>query len=257
MKGFIRSALGGAILSTGVAISSGCAGYRDLVDPCWPERWNAVARKSVRDTFNAQAANGHALDQTIFNWHFEYDYSNRVPTDRLNQAGRDQLQYLARRQPMPDCQVFLQTANDIPYAPAAEPANVVQQRNELNNRRLDAIQRFLATLSTNANAPFQVAVVDVATPSITGRGMGGTLPTTGLRVNGAIPGYENTFRGNGFLSTSVGGGNSTSGGGGGSPGGGDPYASGGGPAPDSGGSSGGGGAGGGGGGNGGGGGGGN
>ncbi|HMF16493.1 MAG TPA: hypothetical protein VKE98_04765, partial [Gemmataceae bacterium] len=87
MKGFItkntlRLCLSGACLVSLI----GCYHYRELVDPCWPERYNSVARHGVRDMFYAQADKGHLLEQTVWNWHFETDKSG-APTEHLNGAG--------------------------------------------------------------------------------------------------------------------------------------------------------------------------
>src|SRR4051794_9680194 len=110
MKGFIRTTFAGLCLgSSSLAFVGGCAWYRDHVDVCWPERYNAEARHVVRDVFDTQAANGHILDQTIWNYHFEHD-ERGVGTDRLTLAGQERLKYILRRRPVPDGKVYLQTA---------------------------------------------------------------------------------------------------------------------------------------------------
>src|SRR4051812_27460778 len=114
MNGFIPQRLWTLGMAAGVSgWLAGCANYRDVVDPCWPARYNHEARQSVRDTFDAQAYNGHVLDQTVWNYYFEADPKGN-PTDRLAPGGVEKLMYLVRRRPYPDCKIFLQTAQDLP-----------------------------------------------------------------------------------------------------------------------------------------------
>ena len=112
MNGFVKATVAGLCLGTGFTLV-GCAEYRQVVDPCWPDRYNAEARRSVRETFGAQAHNGHVLDQTVWNFHFEVDPRTGVTTDKLNAAGMEHLKYLARRLPTPDPNLYLQTAQDV------------------------------------------------------------------------------------------------------------------------------------------------
>src|SRR5262249_57099373 len=109
MKGFIRKAV---MLAWAAAASAGCYEYRDLVDPCYPVRYNYMARKEVNDAFAPQVQNGQVLDQTVWNYFFE------LGSDRLNPLGLDRLAYIARRPPPPHCNVFLQTAPDVIHDPA-------------------------------------------------------------------------------------------------------------------------------------------
>ena len=60
-------------------------------DPCWPDRYANKARAATVANFQPQVENGQILDQTVWNTHFEYR------TDRLNGAGMDKLDQLARR----------------------------------------------------------------------------------------------------------------------------------------------------------------
>ena len=90
MNGFIpRTVLA---LSTSLLLLAGCATYREVVDPCWPERYSSMARQSVNEATNAQAFNGHVLDQTVWNYHFEEG------TDKLRRSGQLLLDRLARRE---------------------------------------------------------------------------------------------------------------------------------------------------------------
>src|SRR5260221_3302243 len=92
-----------------VAAAGGCVPYRNAVDPCWPERYNHTARRETVDAFAPQVQNGHVLDQTIWNYMFA------TGTDELNPTGKFKLDYIIRRRPQPDGNVFLQTAHDVQF----------------------------------------------------------------------------------------------------------------------------------------------
>src|SRR3954453_10883192 len=96
MNGFSAKAMTALALATAAAASQGCYGYRDLVDPCYPQRYSFMARKEVKAALAPQVNNGHVLDQTMWNYHFE------PGTDRLTAGGIEHLAYLARRRPAPD-----------------------------------------------------------------------------------------------------------------------------------------------------------
>ena len=95
MKGLIRKAAAALCCLAGVG-GLGCYTYRDLVDPCYPERYNYQARQEVVASYTPQEQNGHVLDQTVWNYDFE------PGTDRLTGGGLEHLAYLARRRPQPD-----------------------------------------------------------------------------------------------------------------------------------------------------------
>src|SRR5262245_5759462 len=86
MKGFIARTLAAACLAGVVA--GGCFPYRNLVDPCHHDRYSYVARREVMDAFAPQVQNGHVLDQTVFNYHFDKG------TDKLNPMGIQKLHEL-------------------------------------------------------------------------------------------------------------------------------------------------------------------
>jgi hypothetical protein len=169
MKGFItkntlRLCLSGACLVSLI----GCYHYRELVDPCWPERYNAMARHGVRDPFYAQADKGHLLEQTVWNWMFDTDKAGG-PTENLNGAGMARLAQITRTLPAPDMQLFLQTAQDVPYTNGVAPEKIVAQREQLNKRRIDSILRFMSTQTpAGGSGAFQVAVHDFAPTSVPG-----------------------------------------------------------------------------------------
>lgn len=181
MNGFIKKSLTG-FLGAGLLSQAGCCWYRQRVDPCWPERYAHEARQAVNQAFDAQAMNGHALDQTVWNWHFEKETEVDAktqevrdrPTDRLHPAGIQHLNYLIRRRPSPDLQVFLQTSRD----------------EDLDRRRAEAVQRYLNTpVPGRTPVTFMVQVTDPAEVGIAATAIGGNMGA--MPVNGVInPHYQ-------------------------------------------------------------------
>ena len=104
MKGLIRKGAAGLGCAAALAGTGGCYTYRDLVDPCYPARYEYMARREVNTALAPQVINGHVLDQTIWNHMFEPN------TDKLTPGGVAHLAYLARRRPAPDPTVYVQTA---------------------------------------------------------------------------------------------------------------------------------------------------
>jgi hypothetical protein len=155
MKGFISKTLAALSLGGGLAATGGCVNYYDLVDPCYPQRYNYMARQEVVAAFAPQVNNGHVLDQTVWTYHFEKG------TDRLTPGGMDHLTYLARRRPCPDPKVYLQTAQDVPYD-AAVPEKFVEARAELDRRRIQAIEKFLNAITAGRPMSFEVCLHDPA-----------------------------------------------------------------------------------------------
>jgi hypothetical protein len=191
MNGFIKAAAAGLCLATGFTTVTGCNCYRQILDPCWPERYSAEARLSVRDTFGAQAYNGHILDQTVWNYHFEVDPKTGAPTDKLNPGGMEHLKYLARRRPVADPHLFLQTAQDVLGAANLSPERFAHAREELDNRRVAAVQRYLAIVTSGRDhvVAFQVAVLDPAEVGIPATPIGGS----GMLKNPVVKGSVNEW----------------------------------------------------------------
>jgi hypothetical protein len=151
MKGFIKAGL----LWSVVLGSVGCYGYRELVDPCYPERYESSSRQLVKMALAPQVANGEVLDQTMWNYYFD------AGTATLNAMGIDHLAYIARRRPTPDPMVFLQTAQDINYDPAA-PEKMSETRAKLDADRTAAVQKFLEAQTAGRPVSFTVQVHDPA-----------------------------------------------------------------------------------------------
>jgi len=189
MKGFIAKSFMALCGAGALAGIGGCDVYRNIVDPCYPERYDYAARQEVIAATAPQIANGHVLDQTVWNYHFEYDAVNHVGTDKLTPGGLDHLAYLARRRPSPDPVVYLQTAQDVPYDPA-DPDGLADKRARLDARRIQAIQNFLTAQTAGRHAGFQVVVHDPAEPGFSAvagnlavqsmySGSRGNLPSSG------------------------------------------------------------------------------
>jgi hypothetical protein len=192
MNGFIKKAAAG-LLTAGTIGQVGCTQYRAHVDPCWFERYGFETRQNVWSYFDAQAANGHMLDQTIWNWAFVKDEKG-MPTADLSPAGQERLKYLVRRRPHPDPRLFLQTANDFPVDIA--PAVLAEKRPELDAARTAAIQRYVAAITAGRASPvaFDIAVHDPAAVGLPATAAGGAVPGA-FNVNGSYPQLISNFQG--------------------------------------------------------------
>jgi hypothetical protein len=140
MKGFIRKLILTLGWTGALSGLSGCYYYDHCVDPCYPERYWHSSRQLVNQAFAPQVRNGHVLDQTVWNYHFD------TGTDKLNAGGLERLNYLARRRPAADPNVFLQTAQDVTYAPD-KPDEFVKNRSQLDMKRAVAIKQYLGAVT--------------------------------------------------------------------------------------------------------------
>jgi hypothetical protein len=165
MKGFITKACYRMGVSGGLLAFAGCfPNYHNVVDPCYPERYNAMARTETNGAFGTQVQNGHVLDQTMWNSYFE------AGTAKLTPGGTDRLVYLARRRPCPDTTVYVQTAQDVSFD-AAAPDHYVKARAGLDAERVAAVQRFLAAETAGTPLSFNVLVhnpAPVGIPAVPG-----------------------------------------------------------------------------------------
>jgi len=180
MKGFITRSVLTLCWLSGMAAFQGCTHYHDVVDPCYPERYNSMARQEVTGAFAPQVNNGHVLDQTVWNYHFEDG------TDKLTVGGQSHLTYLARRRPTPDPLVYLQTAQDIKYeVNAAE--KFAGSRTELDNKRIQAVQSYLNAQSAGRNVTFQVVVHDPAEVGMAAVPVGTSIQRLHAASQGTLP----------------------------------------------------------------------
>lgn len=155
MNGFIVKALRSACLAaTGLVVVVGCLPYNaHVTDPCYPDRYCHMARKGVNEAMGMQVNNGHILDQTVWNSHFE------PGTSKLTQGGFEHMAYIVRRRPCPDTNVYLQTAQDISYD-QANPDRYVEAQNNLDRERVEVVQKCLAAQSFGRGLNFSVVLHD-------------------------------------------------------------------------------------------------
>jgi hypothetical protein len=133
---------------------TGCFGYRDVVDPYYPKRYNVDARNSVRTALAPQVSNGNVLDQTVWDFHFESG------KPELNAMGKDHLKRLARRRPVAQEVIFLQVAQN--------PDEIANNK-ELNKTRSENIKAYMTKISEDKVHPeFQVVLHDPAEVSGSG-----------------------------------------------------------------------------------------
>jgi hypothetical protein len=157
MKGLISKALA-AVCCVGTVLGAGCLPY-NCVDPCYPDRYNFMARQEVNAAMAPQVQNGHVLDQTVWNYYFD------PGTDKLTTGGLERLAYLARRRPCPDTVLYLQTAQDVVYDHTV-PEKMVETRQTLDGRRIAAVQAYLTAQTAGRPMQFQILVHDPAEPSL-------------------------------------------------------------------------------------------
>jgi hypothetical protein len=187
---------------TGACASGSCGPNNncgDLYDRCWPERYNTLAQRSVNQAFAPQVMNGHVLDQTIWNQHFE------PGTDKLNGAGLAHLQYLARRRPCPDTTIYLATALDLKYDPAC-PERYCGARQELDTARVAAIQKYLTALNGGRPVDYTIKIHDPADPAIGAQGPARSVTQMYTRFRGGLGGVGGQTGGGGAGAGTGGGG---------------------------------------------------
>lgn len=160
MNRYMSRMLAGAVAAGGLA-AAGCHSdpFSKHGDPCWPDRYANESRAAVVANFQPQVENGHILDQTVWNMHFDFG------TDRLNGAGMDKLDQLARRRPAPDPRMFLQTARDIPYDPE-KPEAYANKRVELDTARVAAVRKYLKATMTGRETEVEIQIHDPSYPGI-------------------------------------------------------------------------------------------
>jgi len=161
---------------------TGCFGYRDVVDPYYPKRYNVDARNSVRASLAPQVSNGNVLDQTVWDFHFE------TGKPELNAMGKDHLKRLARRRPAAQEVIFLQVAQN--------PDEKVNNK-ELNKVRSETVKAYMNKISEDKVHPeFQVVLHDPAEVSGSGieaaRIINGKLSAVSGVPTGALSGSSNS-----------------------------------------------------------------
>jgi hypothetical protein len=155
----------GGLGGSGVGSPPPVCSNKDLYDRCYPQRYMSLARREVNLAFTPQVQNGQVLDQTVWNHHFE------LGTDRLTPGGMAALQMISRRRPCPDQTVYLATSLDLSYDPNC-PDRYCGARQELDSRRVAAVQKYLTGLNCGRPVDFQVLVHDPSDVTIS------TMPAT-------------------------------------------------------------------------------
>ena len=166
MKGFITKGLTTACLAGVLALAGGCELYHNLVDPCYPQRYEYMSRQEANAAMAPQVSNGQVLDQTVWNYHFDSG------TDRLNAAGMEHLSYLARRRPAPDAVVYLQTAQDIAFD-ANAPDKFAYAANRSGQSPRAVGSKVLERDHGRAATSFEVAVHDPSNVGLPAASLGG------------------------------------------------------------------------------------
>jgi hypothetical protein len=214
MKGFIAKTVTLVGLGGCVAAGGGCNAYREVVDPCYPARYEYMARQETNEPFTTQVNNGHVLDQTVWNYHFEKKFEENpktkvvtaIGTADLTPGGMDHLAYLARRRPHPDPIIYLQTAQDLPYD-AEHPEQFIERRRQLDEARIVAIQNYLKAQTAGRDVAFQIAIHDPAEPGISAVPAARSVADmyNGSRGNLTLGGGGGGTTGSAIGATSVGG----------------------------------------------------
>lgn len=181
MKGLITK----AVLATGCTGILGSLGgcnmtCKDLYDPCYPQRYEAMSREEVHASSGPQIANGHVLDQTIWNYQFE------MGTDRLTPGGLDQLAYIVRRRPQADPTIYIQTAQDVAYDPV-NPDKYSAGRYDLDGKRIAAVQKFLNAQTVGRHQEFTVLVHDPAEVGISAAAASQIVGRHNFSFQGSLP----------------------------------------------------------------------
>ncbi len=189
------TAWAGALL--GVLSITGCYGtFHELVDPCYPERYNCKAREGVAEMRQMQVQNGLAYEQTLYVHHFN------AGADTLNPGGVAHLTRLANRRPAPETTIYVQTAQNSYDLDYKKPEEYAGKRKELDEKRKVEIENFLKKERPDVN--FTVLVSNPAKLGMSGAEGGAAIRDVKTSARGTymIPGFS-----------SGGGGGSGSGGG--------------------------------------------
>lgn len=174
------------LITAGAAGLSGCCDYcyHDLVDPCYPQRYICQARTQVYAPLATQAANGLVLEQTVWNHHFTTVKDGEKTKAVLSPTGKAHLDYLVRRRPMPIPEVFVQTAQDVPFDPE-KPEQFAAQRLELDSQRVKAVSDYLAAV--RPDVPFKVTVHDPHPVGLHGNEVNNAVMHMHQTSQGAMP----------------------------------------------------------------------
>lgn len=171
---------------------TGCYGtYHELVDPCYPERYNCKAREEVNDLRNMQTQNGLMYEQTLFVHHFN------PASEALHPGGVALLQRLANRRPAPETVVYLQTAQNNYDLDYKKPEEYASKRKELDEKRKLEVEKFLKMERPDVN--FTVVLSNPAKLGISGQEGRAAINNVRSTARGyfMIPGFQDSGGGGG------------------------------------------------------------
>ena len=118
---------------------------------CWPQPYNLMDRQSVRSPFQMMVANGWQMQNMIRSEHFE------PGSERLNEAGRRQVQWVLTRTLQSQRVLFVQPG-DSPRQTARRLA-AVEKRARLMEKDDAGVEVVLATVAPPAVRPVRAAEV--------------------------------------------------------------------------------------------------
>lgn len=152
---------GWAMALLSLVSATGCYGtFHEVVDPCYPERYNCKSREEVNDLRAAQVQQGLIYEQTLFVHHFN------PASETLHPGGIALLQRLANRRPAPEAVIYLQTAQNNYDLDYKKPEEYASKRNELDEKRKLEVEKFLKMERPDVN--FTVVVSNPAKVGISG-----------------------------------------------------------------------------------------
>lgn len=180
MKRILKAAA--AVVAISGLGTTGCQScYSEKVDPCWPERYNQVARAEVVAPFANHVGNGEVLDHTLFNYHFE------AGSEKLTPGGMQKLDYLTRRRPAPPSRIYLQTTRDVAYDAASDDKSAAA-RADIDAKRQAAVQKYLAATTAARGLTFEIQVIDPADQSMNATGPANAVRGLQLQYQSTIGG---------------------------------------------------------------------
>jgi hypothetical protein len=178
---------GWAMTLLSLVSATGCYGtFHEVVDPCYPERYNCKAREEINDLRAAQVQQGLIYEQTLFVHHFN------PASETLHPGGIALLQRLANRRPEPEAVIYLQTAQNNYDLDYKKPEEYASKRKELDDKRKLEIEKFLKMERPDVN--FTVVVSNPAKVGISGAE--GRAAVTNVRSTARgyfmIPGFQDS-----------------------------------------------------------------
>lgn len=145
-----------------LSVFTGCYGtFHDVVDPCYPERYNCKAREEVREVWDTQGLNGLALEQTLYVHHFE------PGSEAIHPGGIALLTRLANRRPAPETVVFVQTAQNTYDLDYKKPEEYASRRKDLDEKRKASVENFLRQERPDVN--FTVVLANPSKSGLSGQ----------------------------------------------------------------------------------------